>query len=719
MKKQLLRMVSILMVITLFTQIALAEDHVVTVNTFYESTKSFSVESNDYRNRTEGFIGKLSISGPGLKLLDSTDVQNPIYVVNTGSSVQFSLLNITDYINIRSDFAWKLADDGTSKIGMYDWKKKIGVGAIMVQKSDNGTVWTNVYSNTNVLADYNQNIKNFYSARRDDLNEGSYYRVIIAYKMTRKKEQKNFLFIDTSSWENSWKTEIYEFFIIADEAAATAENPNYSAINGDNGSSVGDVGAVFGNQTTANQIAGEEIFNSAAGHGYAAEAANIQSAAQKGILNGDTVEHTGANNAKNGSDYVITSKDGMTITQIQSKYYNTPSATLNACFDETGVFRYYADQGVPMVIEVPADQYDKVVILMKNKISQGLVPGVTDPAEAENIIRKGSITYKQAVNIAKAGNVDSLKYDAKNGCVSAATAFGITAVVIFATSIWNHDTVEVALQKSIYEGLRVGGNAFVTSVLAGQLTKTGLNSLLVPSSEAVIHALGPKASAVIINATRIGAKPIYGAAAMKSAAKMLRSNAITATISLVVFTVPDIVDIFRGRISGKQLLKNLATTAGGVGGGMAGAAGGAALGTLIFPGVGTTIGGIIGALGAGIGASMGIDALGNLIAEDDADEMLDIITTEFQNLAEEYLLNNNEATNVSEKLQEQLDAKALKDMYAAKNHNIYARNMVEKLINTEVKKRKAITLPTDEEMAEELIDVLEDIYDEADLEPVS
>ena len=99
--------------------------------------------------------------------------------------------------------------------------------------------------------------------------------------------------------------------------------------------------------------------------------------------------------------------------------------------------------------------------------------------------------------------------------------------------------------------------------------------------------------------------------------------------------------------------------------------------------------------------------------------MLDIITTEFQNLAEEYLLNNNEATNVSEKLQEQLDAKALKDMYAAKNHNIYARNMVEKLINTEVKKRKAITLPTDEEMAEELIDVLEDIYDEADLEPVS
>ena len=46
-------------------------------------------------------------------------------------------------------------------------------------------------------------------------------------------------------------------------------------------------------------------------------------------------------------------------------------------------------------------------------------------------------------------------------------------------------------------------------------------------------------------------------------------------------------------------------------------------------------------------------------------------------------------------------------------------NMVEKLINTEVKKRKAITLPTDEEMAEELIDVLEDVYDEADLEPVS
>ncbi len=66
--------------------------------------------------------------------------------------------------------------------------------------------------------------------------------------------------------------------------------------------------------------------------------------------------------------------------------------------------------------------------------------------------------------------------------------------------------------------------------------------------------MGPKASAVLINAFRVGSKPIYGAAAMKAAAKLL-SNTITAGITFVVLSSFDVANIFRGRISGKQLFK--------------------------------------------------------------------------------------------------------------------------------------------------------------------
>lgn len=715
--KRLSRFISLIILVSLLVQTAFAEELVVPSYESFESEKKFSVASDVLTNRLsfEKF-GELSISGDGLRLLDESNISVPVYIVDNSKSVQFSYINIRDYIHVNSDFSWKLIKDNTKKIGPYDWKKKMGIGGLLVQTSSDLETWETVYTNTNVFKEYHDSIANFYSAKRNDLDSGCYYRVVVAYRITKKLKQKSVLFIDTSPWKTTWNVDTYTFFIVSDESSATASASDYSSININEDSNVGNIGITFGNQTTTNHLAGEEMFTTPSGHGYAAEAANIQAAAENGILNGDTIEHTGANNAKHGSDYTITSRDGV-ITEIQSKYYNTPSKTLGACFDETGKFVYYAKSGVPMAIEVPADQYDSVLQLMRDKITNGQVPGVTDPAQAEKIIRKGAVTYKQAQNIAKAGTIDSLKYDATNSCISAGSSFGISAVISFAKCVWEQDPIDIALKKSLYTGLEVGGNAFATSILSSQLSRAGLNSLLVPGSEAIVKAIGPKASAVIVNATRVGVSPIYGAAAMKSAAKLLRGNAITGTISLVIFTAPDIVDIFRGRISGKQLLKNMATTAGGIGGGFTGAAGGATLGTIIFPGVGTTIGGIIGAVGGGIGASAGVNALTDLIAEDDADEMLDIINMEFQNLAEEYLLNNEEAINVSTELETLLTEGELKTMFSSDDQHAYARQMIESLIKDEIKKRTPITVPADDTIAEEMINVLEDIYDEADLKP--
>ena len=70
-------------------------------------------------------------------------------------------------------------------------------------------------------------------------------------------------------------------------------------------------------------------------------------------------------------------------------------------------------------------------------------------------------------------------------------------------------------------------------------------------------------------------------------------------VSFVVLSLGDIGNIFAGRISGKQLFKNLTNTASSVAGGglgwTAGAAAGAAIGSVI-PIVGTAAGGVIGGL---------------------------------------------------------------------------------------------------------------------------
>lgn len=446
-------------------------------------------------------------------------------------------------------------------------------------------------------------------------------------------------------------------------------------------------------------------------HGFAAEHATMLIGKIRGIFTGERIEYTGADNAVNGPDFTISKGD--TVTLIQAKYYNTAKNSVEACFDGQGDFRYVDSNGNPMRIEVPKDQYNEAVRLMRDKIQQGKIPGVTDPKEADDIVRQGTVTYKQAVNIAKAGTVESITYDAAHGCVAATSAFGVSALVEFAINCWNGEPLDVALNRSIFTGLKVGGGAFIVSVVSSQLSKSALSQAMIPTSKAIVNALGTKAAAVFVNAFRPAGAAIYGAAAKQAAQKLLRGNTITAVISLVVFTVPDIVDAFRGRISVKQLLKNTATTAGGIAGGAGGAWAGAAAGTAIFPGVGTVIGGIIGGLAGGIGGSAGVDAIADLIAEDDAYEMMDIVASVYSTVAEEYLLSADEGERVSVLLQRKIDGYFLKEMYASKNRQKVARDLIEPMIAEEAANREVIMLPNIDTYSDAMVAVLETIEDEA------
>lgn len=233
-------------------------------------------------------------------------------------------------------------------------------------------------------------------------------------------------------------------------------------------------------------------------------------------------------------------------------------------------------------------------------------------------------------------------------------------MITLATSVWNGDDFDDALKLATYSGLKVGGTAFVTSILASQLSKAGLNSALVGSSEAIVAIMGPKASAILINAFRYGSKPIYGAAAMKSAAKLLRGNAITAGVTFVVLSTIDVADIFRGRISGKQLFKNLTNTAATVSGGTGGWIAGAATGSAILPGIGTVVGGLAGSILGGVAAGKVTNTVVGVFVEDDADEMVKIIENVFTEMASEYLLSQKEAEKSVDCLRDKLDGKTLK-----------------------------------------------------------
>lgn len=455
-------------------------------------------------------------------------------------------------------------------------------------------------------------------------------------------------------------------------------------------------GEAVGAYRNVNQLYDQERFHARQGHGFAAEQANDLSDQLHGK---DVHKGLGDDNAKDGPDRMVNGQ------WIQSKYYADGRRAIDACFRDggKGQLRYIDQNGKPMCIEVPKDDaiYNQAVRQMEDKIKNGQVDGVTDPSKAKDIVQKGNYTYKQARNIAKAGNIDSLKFDATNGAVIAASAFGVSAIIAFGTSVWQGDSPKLAAKKAAYCGLKVGGTSFLVSVISSQLLKAGLNSAMVAGTEGIAAALGPKTCAVIINAFRSGT-PIYGAAAMKSAAKLLRGNIVVAGLTVVVCSSFDVADIVRGRISASQLAKNLASTLTTVAGGSAGWVGGAALGTLVAPGIGSVVGGLVGSMGAGAAAGAITSKIAGRFIKDDAEEMQVIIEEHIGAVCFDNLLSEDEAKRLVETLSKKLSDKTLKDMYASKDRLAFLEALTQPMVEKVLSDRPRIAGNLDEAIEEGL-----------------
>lgn len=450
-------------------------------------------------------------------------------------------------------------------------------------------------------------------------------------------------------------------------------------------------GALNASMDTAAAETHMDKFNASQGHGFAAEQANNL----YDILTGQDAAVIGGDNAKNGADRLVNG------VSIQTKYCQSASGSVAAAFDG-GQYRYVNPDGSLMQLEVPADQYEKAVELMARRIEQGQVPGITDPADARDIVRRGHFTYDQAKNIVKFGTVESLTYDAVTGAIVSTSAFGITATLTFAQSLWRGDDTSIAVENAVYAGLQTGGAAFANSIVTAQLMRLGLNKALVAPTDAIVQLMGPKASAALANSLREGAK-VYGQAAMNSAGKLLRNNAVTSAVMTVVLSAKDIGYAFQGKISGAQLFKNITTTAGD----MVGGAGGFLLGKfalrVIAPGAGEIVGIAVMMAGAAVGGTAGGAATNAVVGkfiEDDAVKMVRIIEEVFCNLAQEYMLTQEELDIVLEDLKRELSGEALLDMFASQDHTAFADGLVRGQIERRLRFRCRICLPPEAELTQ-------------------
>jgi len=431
------------------------------------------------------------------------------------------------------------------------------------------------------------------------------------------------------------------------------------------------------------------------GHGYAAEDAN----ALNDFLHGRKVELTGKTRELNGADRIV---DGV---QIQTKYCQSAKASIDAAF-ENGQYRY-PDQ----VIEVPKDQYKEAVEVMRQRIQEGQVPGVTDPGRAEELVKEGSITYRQALNIAKAGNIDSIVYDIKSRAVSTTFAFSLSFAITFVTLRAQGVENKAALRSSLVVGLKVGGVSMLSGVITAQLLRTRLVGGVgkVVAKNAIDAAFKTEIGKrfIVRYASAMNGQVMKEMAARNYAAKALRTNVVSGAVVTLVMTSPDVYRAAVSKnVSWAQVSKNLVVNASGVAGGIAGAAGGAAggaaLGTMIFPGpgtaVGATVGGVLGGLGVGIGASSLSKVLMDFLVVDDAKEMVDMLPDLLEPLAIDFLLTEEEIIKFSEGVCAKINPAFLRDMYKSQEKQTLVYDTFEPLCESLVRQRAQVYLPSAEEI---------------------
>lgn len=408
--------------------------------------------------------------------------------------------------------------------------------------------------------------------------------------------------------------------------------------------------------------------NPKTGHGFAAEDAN----ARARWLHGNSIIRSGWNNAKDGADYY---SNGV---PYQVKYYETAQKTVESAF-ANGKFRYPGQK-----LEVPKDQFPESIEIFKQKIAAGQVRDaqgnlITDPNQAEEIVAQGQVTYKQARNIAKAGTVESLTFDAINGAVCCAQSVGISFAIDFACGIWSGNKPKEAAQDALNNAILSGATSGLASIVAAQTARTPLGRLTtIAMRGGVKAAYSTSAGKFIINniASASLGKSVYGAAAIGHVSKIMSSTVVTTTATTVITTLPDLYRAtFSKNISWTQFSKNFATNTasavGGVGGWFGGAAAGAAIGSVI-PGIGNAVGGIVGgivgAICGGSAAGKAAKSIADKFAPDDAELMGELMQEAMMDLAYDYLLTQDEADKLASFVESYLKEKGpslFLDMYGS------------------------------------------------------
>ena len=173
----------------------------------YEYSKEETFKPTEVGENT---YGEFTILGD---MVAEEDTQNevPSYYVNEGK-VSFIYSYENDLLTADKE-EWHLVRDGNDDVADVDLDSNVDKGAVIVQTSKDGKKWMDDISFTDYFAHEQETAVPFFESKDIQVNNGCYYRVIIAYKIGVKTGRSGFLLWESDDYTYKRYAEVYEFYL--------------------------------------------------------------------------------------------------------------------------------------------------------------------------------------------------------------------------------------------------------------------------------------------------------------------------------------------------------------------------------------------------------------------------------------------------------------------------------------------------------------------------
>lgn len=216
--------VLLLSVTVLISGTAFADQKNVSVSaSIAQSDNKFSMSSSD-KVKTfrygKGAIGSFQISG---NINEETTYQGVQAVGLESGTIAFKYNYSGAYLK-DSDTSWSIIDDGSKEIDSIKLDASIKKGVLLVQKSYDGRTWVNAAPPVvNYFATIKAGNNQFYTADGSDIASGTFYRIVIAYKMHKKTGNYGLLNALTA-YDEIYCVESYSFYACTNTGIISLHN---------------------------------------------------------------------------------------------------------------------------------------------------------------------------------------------------------------------------------------------------------------------------------------------------------------------------------------------------------------------------------------------------------------------------------------------------------------------------------------------------------------